>query len=279
MPNLDSSQSLNTGGRCEDSLEAFPRICTALEGRGIGWRRGCEETRSGFEDRLATALMALYRDTRGDQAFEALYDLARDGVLDWIKSLAVRASSRLDPQELLQDTFVNVYRYPRGFRDERAGSFRVWVRTIAGNLVRRASIARSRLSFQELPAGFQEPVDNRADPTLRILRAEDERQLRGAWILFLCHYGRAWGQLSPRDRCTLTLVEVDALSYEEAGRALAVGRSNMKMIVFRARRRIAHAMRVSMAAAITVGQFDLPGVVESQPSGLALLERPRAVAS
>jgi RNA polymerase sigma factor (sigma-70 family) len=265
--------------RAESLLEAFPGVRLALESREIPWRHGRDEARAAYEDRLGTALMALYRDTRGDPDFEALYLLARDGVLDWIKSLVARAPAHLDPQELLQDTFVNVYRYPNGFRDERPGSFRVWVRTIAGNLVRRASVARSRLSFQELPVGFQEPADIREDPTHRILRAEDERRLRGAWILFLCHYERAWRRLSPRDRCTLTLVEVDSLTYEQAGHALAVGRSNMKMIVFRARRRIAHGMRVSMAAAIAAGSFDLPGALEDLPPRLARFEPPRAVAS
>ena len=46
------------------------------------------------------------------------------------------------------------------------------------------------------------------------------------------------------------LVEVEGLSYQEAGRILQVGRSNMKMIVFRSRKRIARRMRLAMNAAL-----------------------------
>ena len=56
--------------------------------------------------------------------------------------------------------------------------------------------------------------------------------------------------LAQRDRRALHLVEVEGLSYQEAGRILQVGRSNMKMIVFRSRRRIAKRMRMAMNAAL-----------------------------
>ena len=74
--------------------------------------------------------------------------------------------------------------------------------------------------------------------------------LRGAWMLFLCHYARAWRDLSQRDRRTLHLVEVEGLSYDQAGSILQVGRSNMKMIVFRSRKRIVRRMRQAMNGAI-----------------------------
>jgi DNA-directed RNA polymerase specialized sigma24 family protein len=125
----------------------------------------------------------------------------------------------------------------------------VGVRTIAGNLVRRAGVPRSGVSFQELPEGLQEPEDRDADPADLAVRGEVERRLAVAWILFLCHYAQAWNRLSSRDRRTLHLVEVQGLSYLEAGRLLGVGRSNMKMIVFRARKRIAQRMREAMRPA------------------------------
>jgi RNA polymerase sigma factor (sigma-70 family) len=155
----------------------------------------------------------------------------------------------LDPRELLQDTFVNVYRYPTAFREEHSGSFRVWVRTIAGNIVRRARGAERRISFQELPDGLQEPEDERENPFRRAVSIEQESLVQGAWVLFLCLYACAWRELGQRDRRTLHLVEVEGLSYQEAGRILAVGRSNMKMIVFRSRKRIARQMRAVLAPA------------------------------
>ena len=181
------------------------------------------------------------------ECFEALYALTGPGVLQWIRGLLHQGIGHLDPLELLQDTFVNVYRYPGAFRDEHAGSFRVWVRTIAGNIVRRASGRRARLSFQELPEGLQEPADFTENPERRVEDDEEERLLSMGWILFLRLYALAWEQLSQRDRRTLHLVEVEGRSYEEAGRILGVGRSNMKMIVFRSRKRIARHMRAALS--------------------------------
>jgi len=212
--------------------------------------RRLDETVDVYENRVGTRLMALYRDTRDAECFEALYAFARPAVQQWIRGLLHRGLAHLDPAELVQDTFVNVYRYPGAFREDHVGSFRVWVRTIAGNIVRRAGARRARLSFQELPDGLQEPEDRRENPAQLALAAEQERRLRGAWLLFLTHYGRAWAELSQRDRCTLHLVEVEGRPYEEAGRILKVGRSNMKMIVFRSRKRIARRMRQAMNASV-----------------------------
>jgi RNA polymerase sigma factor (sigma-70 family) len=194
------------------------------------------------ENRAGTALMARYRDTRESAAFEELYALSRASVLAWIKSLLGRELVHLDPNELLQDTFINVYRYPAAFRDDHPGSFRVWVRTIAGNVLRRAAAQRGRA----LPLESEEPmelVDQKLGPVQQVDDGEATDRLRRAWVLLLCLYAQAWKELSQRDRRTLHLVEVEGLSYQEAGVLLAVGRSNMKMIVFRSRKRIARRMR------------------------------------
>jgi RNA polymerase sigma factor (sigma-70 family) len=192
--------------------------------------------------------MSLYRDSRDPAVFEALYAFARRGVEQWIASLLGRELLHLDPAEILQDTFVNVYRYPGAFREDHCGSFRVWVRTIAGNVVRRCSGARHRSAQLELLES-PEPVDRSGGPIQTILEEDESQQLRRAWILLLCYYAQAWKELSQRDRRTLHLVEVEGLSYQEAGRVLSVRRSNMKMIVFRSRRRLARRMREAMGCA------------------------------
>lgn len=240
------------GGGMEDPLgrlRPWPSVRQALTQRGVVLSPLPGEDAEELENRVGTLLMGLFRDERTGESFDALYHFARPAVLQWIRGLLHRGLAHLDPAELLQDTFVNVFRYPNAFREEHGGSFRVWVRTIAGNIVRRAGSSRSRLSFQELPEGLQEPEDTGAGPVIRAEAEEQSRRLRGAWMLFLCHYARAWRELSPRDRRTLHLVEVEGLSYQEAGQILRVGRSNMKMIVFRSRKRIARRMRAAMAAA------------------------------
>jgi len=238
-------------------LASWPNVLQRLTRRGVDVTRGERETLDNYENRIGTRLMALFRDTRRPECFEALYTFTRPGVQLWIRGLLSRGLGHLDPAELLQDTFVNVYRYPGAFREDHSGSFRVWVRTIAGNLVRRASAPRSRLHFQELPEGFQEPEDRRGNPANLALVGEQERRLRGAWMLFLAHYQSAWKELSQRDRRTLHLVEVEGLSYGDAGDVLGVGRSNMKMIVFRARKRMGKRMRQAMNAAIFLPREEL----------------------
>ena len=222
-----------------------PGLVSELIRRGVAVEPRREECRDGYENRISTALMALYRDTRDPLAFEALYSYSRTGVEQWISSLLGRDLLQVDPAEILQDTFVNVYRYPGAFRDEHDGSFRVWVRTIAGNVVRRSSLARSRNPQQEL-AESPEIEDKQDGPAQRVLEEDESQQLRRAWVLLLCFYAEAWKELSQRDRRTLHLVEVEGLSYQEAGRVLDVRRSNMKMIVFRSRRRLARRMRAAM---------------------------------
>jgi RNA polymerase sigma factor (sigma-70 family) len=228
-------------------LRGYPAAVRELTERGIELGLLAGETASQHENRIGTRLMALFRDSRSEDVFEALYAFAEPAVLDWIRGLLRSGLRHLDPKELLQDTFVNVYRYPGGFRDEHAGSFRVWVRTIAGNIVRRGRTRHAgALSMQELPEGLREPADTRHDPQQSAVAGEQCANLRSAWLLFLAHYQAAYDELSPRDREALHLVEIEGRSYAEAGEILRVGPSNMKMIIFRSRKRILARMRAAM---------------------------------
>ncbi|WP_419195398.1 RNA polymerase sigma factor [Engelhardtia mirabilis] len=198
-------------------------------------------------DRLTTRLMADFRDSRDTGAFDDLYRASFDSVLIWVRSLLRQGPAHLDAYELVQDTFVNVYRYPASFRDEHDGSFRVWVRTIAGNVVRRARGRLPREGYVELPEGGLEPADNRCGPAVQADMLESVSRLDAAWPLLLAAYHSAWSELAERDRLALELVEVDGLTYSEASKRLKVRASNMKMIVFRARRRLFAHLRGLLA--------------------------------
>ncbi|TAJ11076.1 MAG: sigma-70 family RNA polymerase sigma factor [Planctomycetota bacterium] len=233
-------------------------LVEVLERHGLDPAPTDDEGEFAWENRTATSLMASYRDTRDAELFEALHRLVLPSLERWIVSLLRRSITHLDAREIAQDAFVNVYLYPSSFRDDHPGSFRVWVRTIAGNLVRR-SIARSRGSaLQALPESGREPADPREGPERAALRAEQSADLRRAWALLMLLYLRAYGELAPRDREALRLVEVEGLGYLEAGARLGVGRSNMKMIVFRARRRISRRLQLECFAPLrrTLGAAD-----------------------
>lgn len=223
-----------------------PEIALALGARGVSLAPVPGEDADLRALRLETALMALFRDTRTELAFETLYLRVRRSLLAWIVHLLAQRRQESDPAELLQDTFVNVYRYAGGFREGDGGTFRAWARTIAANVVRRARLRRG-VPLSVLPEGVAEPQDDGEGPAAQVDLREQQRCLARAWLLLLLHYGRAFEQLSPRDRQALHLVEVEGLSYAEAGRRLRVGKSNMKMIMFRSRKRIrAHILRAML---------------------------------
>lgn len=194
-------------------------------------------------DAEATRLMAAFRDSGSQADFERLYAYTERDVLVWIYSLLRQGTNQLDPAELLQDTFVNVFRYPRSFRDEGAASFRVWVRTIAGNVVRRARGKLAQRALAPLADEALEVADLAPGPDRSVLWDEQRAELERAWALFLEVYFEAWSGLVQRDRRALELVEVQGLDYRSAAAELDVRAPNMKMIVFRSRQRVAKRMR------------------------------------
>jgi len=225
--------------------EFSPEIQRALSTRGVALEPESGKRPESQERELETALMAIFRDTGSNVAFEALYRCSHRAMLGWIVHILASRGQGGDPAELMQDTYVNVYRYAGGFREGPGRSFRGWARTIAVNVVRRARRRRA-LSLQEMPMGVGEPEDQRAGPELSALVGEERKNLGRAWLILLLFYAQAFHELSPRDREALTLVEVEGLSYAEAGERLGVGRSNMKMIMFRSRKRIRSHMQRAM---------------------------------
>jgi RNA polymerase sigma-70 factor (ECF subfamily) len=229
-------------------LPRNPRVRALLLERGVILRPTSGESSELFEARLETALMALFRDLRGEEEFASLYEVAERSVMRCILRRLSGQRGQLDPLELTQDVFVNVYRYAGSFRDEQPRSFRVWVGTIALNVVRRHLGGRRRLSIYDLPQGVSEPADPRFGPPEYLSTREERSAIAQSWGILLLYYVAAWKELSPRDQTALQLVEVEGLSYSEACERLSVGMSNMKMIMFRARKRIRARMAEAMEA-------------------------------
>lgn len=209
-----------------------------LAARGVALSGSAGEPESLREARLETALMALFRDEGDHAAFQALYDFTCVRLALWVNRLLGGQRGGPDPLEILQDAYVNIYRYARNFQDAEPQSFRVWSRTIAGNLVRRARRVERVRSIDAFPEGVDEPADLGVSPAEAALHAEAVRATGRAWMIVLSQYAAAYESLSPRDRLALDLIEVRGLSYVEACARMGVGLSNMKMILFRARRRI-----------------------------------------
>lgn len=233
--------ALGTTSRPAGTVGAMPApvlpVHRILEARESAFEppRAADERRASRETRLMTS----FRERRGSLEFQALYDFASAGLLDWIAAQVRGRRLTLDPLDLLQDTFVNIYRYAGGFRDERSLSFRVWSRRIAMNVVRRASPrSGAGIAWQSLAEERHEPADRRSGPSELVSGGEEARSLDRAWMLLLSLYAAAFATLRDRERRALDLIEIHGRSYAEAAAELGVGPSNMKMIVFRARKRI-----------------------------------------
>jgi len=186
--------------------------------------------------RLQTALMVGFRDTQRADLFEALYRLSHGEVRAFVSATRRGSARALDPDDIAQEVFLNVYRYSSSFK-ERAGGFKGWCLTIARNVISRKAREQLKRATLPLAEGF-EPADCAAGPRELSISHEEASGLRRAWRTYLLAYAAAYRELKPRDQEALRLVEVEGLAYREAAVRLGVGLSNMKMILLRARRRI-----------------------------------------
>lgn len=178
---------------------------------------------------------------KGDhRSFEALYRAAAPGLLTWITRLHAQRLHGGDPRETLQDAFLNIYRYAGSFKSAAPGGFRAWARTIAGNALRRTRRARARRPILESELGerAQERGDGRLEPSAAASLDEMATTARSGLALLLVHYAACFERLSERDQAALRMVEVEGHSYAEVGAFLGTERSNTKMVVFRARKRL-----------------------------------------
>jgi len=80
--------------------------------------------------------------------------------------------------------------------------------------------------------------------------SDDEalENLVGAWTLYLHFYLHAYRCLTPREKRALYLVEVDVLPYKEVSAMLDVRVENLKMMIFRARRKVYTIMKRKFSA-------------------------------
>ena len=190
---------------------------------------------------LATALMDAYRRTRDPLAF--------DGLVRWVSpQLRARLRSRLrrlrvglDPDEVLQDTFVNIYRYPDRFQASRPGAFAAWSTTIADNAIRRQLRRTKRDQSVTLrdPEVLQASADvSAAEPSRQAESQEECAATASAMGVVLGAYLACYRELSERERFVLQMVEVKKTRYAELAGVLGIRPEALKMVVFRARKRL-----------------------------------------
>ncbi|MEE8468499.1 MAG: RNA polymerase sigma factor, partial [Planctomycetota bacterium] len=206
-----------------------------------------EEERSpeSIRDACSTRLMECFKLNRSRTCFGLLYELNSPHLLTQVASRLRRYASKADPMDVLQEVFFNVYRYPHRFNSAREDAFRVWSAMIVRNTVLKHLRSQGRGGRQEVP--FEDLSDQpeviSTNPLSGAIERESHDECARVYLTYLQLYLRFYSMLSDRERRALHLVEVQAQSYRVAAGDLGIKLENLKMVIFRARRKIHRAMR------------------------------------
>jgi RNA polymerase sigma factor (sigma-70 family) len=223
--------------RSEVGAPGLKAMLAVLDDEGRG-----EETR---RDAISTLLMEAFRQCRGRGCFGVLYELNSQHLLVQVAGRLRRYASKSDPRDVLQEVFFNIYRYPHRFNSEREDAFRVWSAMIVRNTVLKHLRSQGRGGRADVPFEdlSDQPETRPTSPLTGAIERESRAACLGAYFLILDKYLKFYGLLSDRERTALHRVEVDGCSYREAAEELGIKLENLKMVIFRARRKIFRAMR------------------------------------
>lgn len=202
-----------------------------------------------YQDWVSTGLMDAYKDSGDSQVFGLLYEMNADAFRQAIAGKLRRSAPGIEAGDVLQEVFLNIYRYPNRFLAEKADSFRNWGFRIVRNTLLKFLKVESKRSRQTT---LDEDLSSRADRNARTpyratQEAESARSVDRAYLLYLNLYLVHFEALSLKERTALTMVEVDGASYKEAAAALGIRLENLKMVIFRGRRKILRGMSCSLA--------------------------------
>ena len=196
-------------------------------------------------DALSTGLMEVFRLRESRAAFGLLYELNSQHLEAQVAGCLRRYGSRTDPRDVLQEVFFNVYRYPHRFNSEREDAFRVWSAMIVRNTVLKHLRSQGRSGRSEVPFEdlSDQPEERSTGPLGGAIEGESSKECGRVYLTYLHLYLRFYSMLSERERRAIHLVEVEEQSYREAAALLGIKLENLKMVIFRARRKIHRAMR------------------------------------
>lgn len=196
-------------------------------------------------DAVSTRLMEVFRAHTSRGAFGLLYELNSQHLLMQVAGCLRRYGSRTDPRDVLQEVFFNVYRYPHRFNSEREDAFRVWSAMIVRNTVLKHLRSQGRAGRAEVPFEdlSDQPEERVPTPVGGAIDRESSAECGRVYLTYLHLYLRFYSLLSVRERRAIHMVEVEEKSYREAAQDLGIKLENLKMVIFRARRKIHRSMR------------------------------------
>ncbi|MFY9342894.1 MAG: RNA polymerase sigma factor [Planctomycetota bacterium] len=219
-------------------------------------------TEQDYEDWVSTCLMDAFKNTGDPAVFALLFEQNRGAFLQAVQSGLRRVFHHIDPQDVVQEVFLNIYRYPHRFHADKADAFRGWGHRIARNTLLKFLKGQARLArFLEFDEEVLQPEDTHVRaPDRAASEAESAAVVNHAYVLYLQLYLLNFRRLSAKEQTALTMVEVDDVSYRDAAAALGIRLENLKMVIFRSRRKIFRGMERALA---TFGQPPLPAAIDA----------------
>jgi RNA polymerase sigma factor (sigma-70 family) len=203
-----------------------------------------------YRDLLCTRLMENYKSTGSGTAYSLLFEITSRAFLGTISSRLRKHSYLLDPNDVLQEVFFNIYRYPYRFKAEKPESFRNWANTIIRNTILKFVRDRSRDARLSSTDGELEVREDprQLSPLTEAIHQESSNLCVRAYLLYLTLYADQFNRLSQKERDALHMVEVEDRSYREVSEALNIKLENLKMVIFRARKKIFRNLERSLNA-------------------------------
>ena len=202
-----------------------------------------------FIDWVSTSLMDCYKDSGDGSVFALLFELNRASFLYAIQCNLRRSFHHIDAQDVLQEVFLNIYRYPHRFQADKSDAFRGWGHRIARNTLLKFLKGETRLArFQPIDEEVMQPEDLRSPrPDRAASDAEAATVVNHAYLMYLQLYMLHYARLTTKERRALSMVEVEDYSYRDTAAELGIRLENLKMVIFRGRRKIFRGMERSLA--------------------------------
>jgi RNA polymerase sigma factor (sigma-70 family) len=192
---------------------------------------------------LNNALMDCFRELSSVEAYSLLFELNLRPFSMVAARVMRMTSCRADLNDILQESFLAIYRYPTRFRPDKPNAFRNWSYSIIRNTVYRHLNQSMR---DGIPADMLADVledKKTASPARATEDAETGATCSRVYALMLMLYAHAYEhELKDRARLALDLVEVQGMGYRDAADVLGIKLENFKMVVCRARKKIVQSM-------------------------------------